>query len=331
MWTTFLRRALFVVALLVAHAVSAACFCVAFNNPAWRTVVLTRVVGNVWWGIGAIHIVLAMWLAGRKDWWRGWAGVASAVFYVAAFVYGVSFQVPVQNWLSETHYDGWSLEVLPPWSSFPWPGRDINDFGMSIAYCTCLLFQVWLLLPVFKLTRFALVQRHQPFKDAPTISIGFMMLWTMLAAVIVTMINFLTWKVVLPHVSWEGPSAEVIAREFALIRTPSATISALVAFLIAWGWSGKIWRSLLVLVPAISLDTIAHQALYEGLRWGNVDASNWYFGGDASQRWSYFAGEVLMVWSAFGVARLLGVQLKRGELPDRRSEVAPTTDAATVN
>ncbi len=312
MWTIILRRALFVVALLVSHPASAAC-----SLFVWKKKISILGWGAVTW----VPLLLAMWLAGRKDWWRNGYGWARFAVYIAAFIYGACLYAPVSYWVDCVDVDGFSLSLPPDCERFQWPGLHPDDFAMSLMEGLGLLFQVWLVAPIFRLSRFALVEEGNAFKQSSTITIASIMLWTILASFIVALIHFLTLRGIAPKTHYDELFAADALRQFALQRAPMHAISVLVTWLIAWGWSANRWRPFMVLAMALPLSYFLHDSVYRTLDWIGADVQSQTLMTFPFATFEYVTGQVFMVWTAFGVARLLGVRLKRGELGGLKSPI----------
>jgi hypothetical protein len=291
--------------------------------------IVAKVIGTASWGWAhALCSLLSFWLAGRKDWWRSLHGWGRAVLYVAAFVYGSIFFYTLQDWLGNLRVQGWSLHFEPGAAPFHWPGLNRNDYATPAMLAVPILFQTWLLVAVFKLTRCALVEREQANEASATFSIATIMAWTALASAVLLSMKFLTWQGIAPDTAYSSMSVPKCALQFVKQDMPLCIISSLIAFLVVWSWSGQ-WRlPVAVLFIALPLDNYAHELVFRSLEPFGFEfrGSGHVLAGDARQRWSYLAGGIWMVWSAFGMARLLGVQLRRGEL----AQPAPAKDVGTV-
>lgn len=327
MWPAFFRRAAFVLVLLVAFPIFAFCSCmgesVAQQSQGSAAAVIAKVIGTASWGWAhALCTLLSLWLAGRQDWWRSACGWGRAVLYLAAFVYGSIYFYTLQDWLGNAQVQGWSLHFEPGAPPFHWPGLNRNDYAMPAMLAVPILFQAWLLAAAFKLTRWALVERGQATEASATFSIATIMAWTALASTVLLAMKFLTSPGVAPDTAYSSMSVERFALQFLTQNMPLCIISSLIAFLVVWSWSGKWWLPVAVLFIALPLDNYAHELAFRMLEPFGIEfrGSGHVLAGDPRQRWSYLAGGIWMVWSAFGMARFLGVQLRRGEIVPPNSE-----------
>jgi hypothetical protein len=332
MWTAFFRRAAFVLILLVAFPLFAVCSHVGESitqqSPGTTGAVIAKAMGLASWGWAhSLCSLLALWLAGRKDWWRSGHGWGRAALYLAAFAYGSIFFYTLQDWLGNSKVQGWALHFEPGAPPFHWPGLERNDYAMPAMLAVPILFQTWLLAAAFKLTRCALVEREQANEATATFGIAAIMAWTALASAVLLSMKFLTWAGVAPDTAYSSMSVPQFVLQFASQVAPLCIITSLIAFLVVWSWSGKWWLPVAVLLVALPLDNYAHELVFRILESFGFEFKGHVLAGDARQRWSYLAGGIWMVWSAFGTARLLGVQLRRGELP----QSSPAKDAVTVN
>lgn len=307
---------MFFLVLLTSGAVTVSCFHFAFNTPSNRTAGGTlspalAAFGTFAWGADSIGLVLGIWLAGRSRVWRSWSGWLRAVAYLLAYTYGRMLFSAVQDWLPQLTTAGAPTNE-PGYVWFRWPGAAPQDYARPSLDLLTLLVLVWLLVPVFTITRGALADERLETKTGGTFSIASIFGWTTAAAMILVWIRFLTWKGVSPRTAYSFLTPTQAITEYVVEYLPSLVIVAACTFLLMWGWSGKWWLAIVALFGTLLVCSIGHRALYAVLEWtrgssfgGNVLA------GSALEHWSYIAGQNCMVWAAFGVARLTGVRFHR--------------------
>jgi hypothetical protein len=334
MGTVILRRAMFVVALLTTHPL---CFLIAGlvqrnlslqSHSIVGAVLATVIYGGSW----TPYFLLAIWVSGRKDWWRTLGGWGRLAIYSAATIYGAALTVPVQYSFVDAGVDGGFIKFSPDAFPFNWPGLELEDYSFSALCVLGILFQAWILLPVMRLSRFALVEKGQSFRASATVSIALMMWWTVLAGLIIAIIQFLAFGQGELTTSFQGQSVYVAVKLFAMYYAPWLAISALVTLFVAWGWTGNRWMPLAVLVGAIALNGLSQEGVAVARRWcGYYIVTNSNIGEvTMSDRWSYVAGEVAMVWIALGMSRGLGIQLNRGEVAEPKPKGIGTTAVAST-
>lgn len=313
MWITAARRVTFVLALLTSGALGVSCFHLAFNSSLARTATgnppaALVAFGTFAWGAdAAMEMVLALWLAGRSNVWRTWSGWLRAAAYLLAFSYGRMLFSVTQYWLAARQPAG---DV--PVAAFRWPGADLQDYARPAIDLLTLLMLVWILLPVFTITRSALAEEKLPPQTRGTFSIASILGWTTAAALILVWIRFLTWKGVAPETAFSFQTPTEALQEFLVEFGPSLLIFAVAAFLVVWGWSGRWWFPLAALAGALVIDSFGHRGLFAALKWitGNANNGN-VLAGPALEHWSFIAGRTCLLWTAFGLARLMGVRLYR--------------------
>lgn len=309
MWIVFARRATFFLALLLSGAITVSCFHLGHNSswtrtaggpsPGWMA------LGTFAWGADSLGFVLAAWLAGRSPVWSTWSGRLRAASYLFAHTYGRMLFSATQNWLS-----GPRNPDSP--HSFHWPGAQLQDYARPSLDLLTLLMLVWLLVPVFTLTRSRLTDRDRQFQVRGTFSIASILGWTTVAALIITWIKFLTWKGIAPQTAYSYMTSTQALLEYFREYVPSLVIVSATIFLMLWGWSGRWWQPLVALAGALLLDSFGHKLLYTVLRWATGDANeSSVLTGPPLEHWSYIAGQNTIVWVAFGMARVTGVSLHR--------------------
>ena len=311
MWTTFARRAIFFSALLATGAITISCFHLTHNTQWSRTVGGDglKALGKFAWGADSLGLVLGVWLAGRTGVWRSWSGWLRAAAYLLAYTYGRMLFSATQYWLAQRAPDG---NAASGPIAFRWPGGELQDFARPALDLLTLLMLVWLLVPLFTLTRSALAEDKNQLNARSTFSLASILGWTTVAAFILLWIRFLTWKGVSPQTAYSFMTPTQALTEYAVENLPGLLIEGAAVLILLWGWSGRWWWPIVALVAALLVDSLGHKALYAILAWirGNLDGGN-VLTGTALEHWSYLAGQNLMVWSAFGMARLTGVRLSR--------------------
>jgi hypothetical protein len=210
-----------------------------------------------------------------------------------------------QDWLSG------SREVGVP-HPFKWPGVQLQDYARPSLDLLTLLMLVWLLVPIFILTRSRLTDPDPRFQVRSTFSIASILGWTTVAAHVLMWIKFLTWKDVAPRTAYSFMTSTQALQEYFREYVPSLVISSAVIFLVMWGWSGRWWPPLAALAGALLLNSFGHNILYAIIKWTTGDANqSSVFVGSALEHWSFVAGRNAIVWVAFGMARAAGVKLRR--------------------
>ncbi len=310
MWMIFARRVLFVSALLFTGAASTIYFHYTVHDRASESKALLAAMGYFAWGADFPHLLLALWLAGRKGVWNNWRGWLRAVLYIAAFIYGRLLFTAVAEWFYQANIEDGVIHFRENAKPFQWPGAIYEHYARPMIDILEVLIQTWILLPVFVIARRWLAEHEKSWRSSFTI--GTIIIWTGLTALIVSWAKLLTWEEVAPPTYFSDLTTEVLLRMYAYQYAPSMAISALVAWCIAWGWSGNRWLTMLVLLLALPLDVFAHQASIAVVRWLGKNPGTGVITGTAIEQWSYLAGHVAMAWCAFGVARALGVQLRKG-------------------
>jgi hypothetical protein len=247
-----------------------------------------------------------MWLAGRSRVWRTWSGWVRAAIYLLAYTYGRMLFSAVQDWL---HQGTDSIGRYPP---FFWPGGAVQDYARPALDLLTLLMLVWLLAPVFTLTRGALTDERDDPQGRGAFSIASIFGWTTAAAMILVWIRFLTWNGVAPETAYSGTTPAQALKDYIVEYLPSLLIVVACAWLLMWGWSGRWWLPCVTLAAALAIDSFGHKALFAVLRWAQGSAfSGNVLSGSALEHWSYIAGRNWTAWAAFGVARLTGVRFQR--------------------
>jgi hypothetical protein len=173
------------------------------------------------------------------------------------------------------------------------------------------LMLLWLLLPMFLLCRGFLADEESNRKRKP-ISIAFLFGWTMIAAVILLWIRFLTWEGVAPHTAFSSMSATNLLVRNVTQRLPSRAIIAVAVMLMIVAWPRKWWAPLLAFVVALLLDAYGHRAIYWTVEYvTGHEAGSRVLTEATMRRWSYLAGRNFIVWIGFGAAHLTGVSFRR--------------------
>ena len=327
MWIVIARRGTFFLALLLSGAVTASCFHLGYNSP-WTQTAGTRspvwmAFGTFAWGADSLVFVLAAWLAGRSPVWSTWSGRLRAASYLFAFTYGRMLFGATQDWLSG------SRSVETP-NIFRWPGAQLQDYARPSLDLLTLLMLVWLLVPIFTLTRSRIADKESRLDVRSTFSIASILGWTTVAALILMWIKFLTWKDVAPRTAYSYMTSTQALIEYFREYVPSMVITAAAIFLVMWGWSGRWWRPLVALTGAILLDSFGHTILYAILKWVTGDANqSSVFVGSALEHWSFVGGRNAIVWAAFGMARVTGVRLCRS-VPLHNTQFANGTKCSPV-
>jgi len=277
--------------------------------------------GTFAWGADSLGVVLGVWLAGRSHVWRTSSGWLRAADYLFAYTYGRMLFEAVQDWLVQS---GPSGRVAT--NAFRWPGTTLDDYARPALDLLTLLVLVWLLVPVFTITRGALADKKHDPNVSGTFSIASILGWTTTAAAILVWIRFLTWKGVSPETAYSFMTPTQALTEYVVEYLPSMLIEVACVFLLVWGWSGKWWLPFVTLAGALLIDSFGHKALYAVLEWtrGSSFSGN-VLTGSALEHWSYIAGRNCMVWTAFGVARITGVRFHRSPAAKdaNRSSVSP--------
>ena len=309
MWITITRRAVFFLALLLSGAITASCFHLGYNSP-WTQVAgspspIWMVFGTFTWGADSLAFVLAAWLAGRSPVWTTWSGRVRVTAYLLAHTYGRMLFGAMQDWLG-----GQRSEGLP--SGFRWPGAQLQDYARPSLDLLTLLMLVWLLVPIFTLSRSRLTDRQHQVELRSTFSIASILGWTTVAALILMWIRFLTWKGVAPQTAFSFMTPTQALTEHFCEYTPSRLITGLAIVQVMWAWSGRWWMPLVGLAGALLVDSFGHRILYATLEWvtGDKNESSVFVGSEL-EHWSFIAGRNCVVWITFGIARATGVQLFR--------------------
>lgn len=317
MWVVIARRATFLLALLLSGAITASCFHLGYNSPWTQTAGIRSpgwmAFGTFAWGADSLVFVLAAWLAGRSPVWSTWSGRLRAASYLFAFTYGRMLFGATQDWISGPG----NPEVV---HSFCWPGTQLQDYGRPSLDLLTLLMLVWLLVPVFTLTRSRIADNASQVEVRSTFSIASILGWTTVAALILMWIKFLTWKEIAPRTAYSYMTSTQALIEYFREYVPSLVISAAAIFLVMWGWSGRWWQPLVALAAAILLDSFGHRMLYAILRFATGDANgSSVFVGSELEHWSYVAGRNCVAWAAFGLALVTGVRIHRSVSRIRRT------------
>jgi hypothetical protein len=300
-----LRRLLFLTALLLMGALSTCCFDFGYNRsrlPGGQPSPVLILFGTFMWGADSMSAVLAAWLAGREGVWRSWGGRIRVVIYLAAYTYGRLLFSSTQDWL-DARGDG---RV-----SYPWPGLDWDDYARPAIDLLTVLMLLWLLLPMFLLSRGFLADRRSNLTRKP-ISIAFLLGWTTIAAVILLWIRFLTWEGVAPDTAFSSASATALLLRNATQRLPSRAVIAVAVMLMITAWPRKWWVPIVAFFVALLLDAYGHRAIYWTVEFfTGQEAGSRVLTEATMRRWSYLAGRNFIVWIAFGAAHLTGVSFHR--------------------
>jgi hypothetical protein len=300
-----LRRLLFLSALLLMGAISTCCFDFGYNRsrpPGGQSPPALIVFGTFMWGADSMGAVLAAWLAGREGIWRSWGGRTRVVIYLAAYTYGRLLFSATQDWL---HADGDGRVA------YPWPGANWDDYARPAIDLLTVLMLLWLLLPMFLVSRGCLSDGRSNLKKTP-ISIAFLFGWTTIAAVVLLWIRFLTWEGVAPDTAFSSMSATVLLERNVTQRLPGRAVIAVAMMLMIMAWPKKWWVPFIALVVALLLDAYGHRAIYWTVEYfTGKEARGGVLTAESMRRWSYLAGRNFIVWIAFGAAHLAGVSFHR--------------------
>lgn len=322
MWTIVARRVLFVLALLLTGALSTICFhCTINNRTGSAAKAYLYQVGHFAWGADSLLFLLALWLAGRKDVWNNWRGWLRAALYLAAFVYGQMLHAATQDWFYQARIEGAAVHFPDNAKPFLWPGTIYEHYGRPAIDILEVLIATWVLMPIFAVSRRRLAEREEPSKSSCTITTIFA--WTALVGLIITWVKFITWEGVAPDTYFSGMAPEAMFRMYLYQYVPSMAISALVVWLIAWGWSGNRWLTLIVLFIALPLDAFAHRLMVAAIRWLGKNPGDTITVNATLEQWSYLSGRVAVAWSALGIAKALGVQLRTSSPRDDFENAPP--------
>lgn len=318
MWTTVARRTLFVVVLLVSGAASTTIFHCTINNRAWQTPdtvrrIAAQMIGHLGWGMDSMDVVLALWLASRKDWWKSRDGYLRAALYIAAFVYGRMLFSATQDWNHQYTIKGWEWIGPKKLEPFRWPGLVRDDYARPAIDGLTLLIETWFMMPLVIASRVALTDQGRNHKATSTFSIATIVIWTVMAALIVSWVKFLTLKDIAPDTAFSSLSPDRIFRLFAVEYAPQWLIASVVALLIAWGCSRRLWIALPVAVGALLLDGLGRRCAVEVALWLGAKPERGLLGWPAVEQWSYLGGNACLIALAFATARCLGVQLRRSD------------------
>jgi hypothetical protein len=323
MWITVARRLVFFLALLGMGALTVTCFHFTHNtqwvrsaggipSPAWIA------FGTFAWGTDSLVYVLAVWLAARSRVWSTWSGRVRAAAYLFAFTYGRMLFSATQDWLTGPHDPDGPV-------AFRWPGAQLEDFARPSLDLLTLLMLVWLLVPVFTLTRSRLTDEGHSPNVRGTFSIASILGWTTVAALILLWIRFLTWKGIAPQTAYSFLTPTQALTEYAVEYLPNLLIVATSVLLLAWGWSGRWWWPFVTMPGALLIASLGHTLLYAILKWNTGDSnSSSVLAGSGLEHWSFLAGQICLVCIAFGMARVAGVRFHRSPLANNQS--APPTE-----
>ena len=265
------------------------------------------------WGIDfSLVAVLGAWLILRYGWWETWFGRFRATIYTSAFFYGSILTTATQRWINDLAPNGYPRDANGPAGLyanytlvFHFPGTQINsyfnDYSRPATDVLILLAVIWILVPVVIIFNIQLGSKFQ----AGSFSIGTVLSWTALSALILAYINFLCqWYS--PDTGFSSlPLVQAVA-EFIFELLPATATSIFAIVMFAKAPKGS-WKTMVIgAIAILVLDTFGDRVIFRAIDYIGL------FPRRASplagpDRWAFQTGRIVGVWTAMSVAARLGV------------------------
>ena len=120
-----------------------------------------------------------MWLVARQRLFGSVTGCLRAAAYLSATFYGWVFGSVFQDWL---HFQSQSMPI---------PGADLEHYGLAVLLTVETAVSAWLFWPMLYVFRRRLTDAQLERDAIPRASVRFLLLWTALAALILTTVRLL--------------------------------------------------------------------------------------------------------------------------------------------
>ena len=249
---------------------------------------LPMIFATIMWGANSIEALLAVWLVGRAGVWRSWSGIVRVAVYVSAYVYGTMLKPAVQDWDEET--------------PFRFPGAQWEDYSRPSIDLLTLLMYAWLFLPVVVLFRRRFATNSEAvLLPRRTFSISLLFGWTFLAAAILLWIRFMTWEGVAPPTAYDSMTVRELSKMYLTTYLPGRAVVVGSTMIVIVCLAKKWWLAVVALPMALLVD-ICGQSCVKYFAGSSVMIT-----GALLYQVCYAFGRTFVVWSAFGLARVMGV------------------------
>jgi hypothetical protein len=162
-------------------------------------------------------------------------------------------------------------------------------YSSAIPLLSALLKNVCLLIPIAILLNPTLSAVGETPLKRSKLGIWFILVWTLLVALAIA-------------------TLPTKYRFHALVSLPMVLIEVVALMIILWGWSQRWYISCAMLVLAVVIDSFGQQLAYNALKpflSGSMSVFN-----KPSDRWWIVIDRNLFTWTAFGVAKLLGIVIR---------------------
>lgn len=284
---TVIRRVCFTCVLLSTAAIAAVAGHYGLNSDGHIVIA----VGMFFWGTENVGIILAAWFVGRHGVWKSGGGWARAMLYASAYVCGRMLFDVTSNLLHQ---------------------RDEPVYDRPFFELPTVLACAWLLIPAFVICRGKLAETRLEAAHYARFTVGSLLAWTGIAALILAWIRFLTVQDFLPKHSLNYMTLPEAIEDFLTGSSAGIPIRVIAIVMVMLSWSGKYWKAPLGLIGAILFDAFASRAFYGGLAQLTGETFDNYLPAGADLRsWGFVAGRNGVAWVAFGGAALTGVRLRR--------------------
>jgi hypothetical protein len=245
-------------------------------------------------GMETTVTVLAVWLVTRSGVWRSGRGWLCVVTYIIAFAYGRMLFSSTQTWWLSLN------------TAFRFPGNEFADFSRPMLDILSLMMTAWLLLPFVSLAAMSLCSTDQAPKRTQHFSISGMIGFTMLAAIVLVSIRFLTSDFA-PQTYYSERSEADAIKEW-VGDLPFRIPPLMAAIMILFGLMNRRRLLTLAFLGAVALDGIG-SFIVAGIAEQVTGQKYVSIPGNTLADYTLFVcGRSIIVGAAFSTAILLGVR-----------------------